>query len=212
MELGCDTTAGPKSVLTGIWRRTSLSLRGEKSEEHEEVLWLQLDSTFADLRTPRAHASCPIQAFSGHIDWSPPHITFNRDMDMNASGFDDQAELEVRDNHLIERGSILTGDTRIDYVEIWAREPRPPGKRLVQEWHAVGVCGTRFRTRCVELDGVAIVLVAAPTLGGFGCAEFERDADGWERVRQVGTLTAPSPLECVGASALRAQALAGAAR
>lgn len=123
---------------TGLWRREVITAPGFR-DETTQVLWLQTDTWYVDLRVPadRPPARGPgfagysaaelcqlakIQGFAGELAAIDGICLWRRDFDRQPPGpIPDEARCAVDGDVMIEDG------LHADYQEIWRREPGSGG-------------------------------------------------------------------------------------
>ncbi len=115
--------------FVGVWLRQSISLDGSPPGEHEQVVWLQTSSTFADLRIPKQDDGSAVEAFSGSTHWDGEMLSWLHELDWHGTfAGNDQGLIDWDDAVMVERGTMAArneaGDPIcIDYVERWAAVP-----------------------------------------------------------------------------------------
>lgn len=184
-------------ALIGVWHRLSISIADAAPFEDSDVVWLQAQLCFADLRIPldsRRSVTFPA-AFSGQTAWQEPSISFHRDLDWQQSSIEDRAELRIDGDTLIEHGMFTHEHRRIPYVETWRREHGAHGVRRVLDGRTIADGANRISMRLVEVDGTALVLKdERPLGGGFAASQFLLKNGTWHLVRHVGAVViAPPP-------------------
>lgn len=107
--------------FVGVWRRVGLGVDGGPVRPAGDVVWVQADAQFADLRVGASET----RAFAGIATWSAPSMTWSHDVDVPSPGRHpappDTGLLEGEADDLVERGSWRRGGRQESYVEHWRR-------------------------------------------------------------------------------------------
>jgi hypothetical protein len=180
--------------FVGAWVRRSISLGGAPHAEWEDVVWIQADEHFADLRLPRAGATPPDGvapepwSFSGTTTWDPPTLTWHHSLDTRrVPGSGDPLASDHGDvvwrtgdpscGELVETGHF--GD--VPYEEVWVRRVAPcAGDVLVLE-------RPDGRGRLVRVGDHSIVVCDDRPAGGFAARYDQWDGAEWVAVRTLGS-------------------------
>jgi hypothetical protein len=157
--------------VQGAWRRDGRCIDGGPWEEVSEVLWLQVGSSFCDLRTSRpgvatAHGLDLPQAFAGTVDVEDGVITFRHDLD---SLHRDPAHPDVSTVHRIAEAMYERGP---GFEERWVLSSEPDHPRAIAER---GGDDGSVLARIVRVGTTALAVWGGPDPGGAHCA----DRDGW---------------------------------
>lgn len=110
--------------LTGAWRRRSIRLGSEPEREDYDVVWIQGERGFADLRLPKNPAERPIRCFAGRATWDGSHLTWHHELDIDPvrRNAPDVGAIEYSHDVLIERGMITAREgAPAEYVEEYVR-------------------------------------------------------------------------------------------
>lgn len=184
------TTRRGDGALDGAWVRTGRSLAGAQPCEPSEVVWLQVDRYFVDVRVARGdgagtHPLDRSQAFSGTIDVEAGTVVFTHDIDTTdrEHGHEDRAEVRRDRNVLTETGP--------GYREWWAARSASGAPRGVAERRSVPT-GAQDVVVCARLLRVGELAAAAwsePAPGGATYALGEDEAGVWVTVCTVGDPT-----------------------
>jgi len=102
----------------GVWRRESLSIKGQEPFENENVFWLHAGKHFADIRWSIETGEIT-SAFAGVASWNAPEMKFQHDVDSSRVGSEDVGVLSFRDGKLIEQGEAVLENDIIPFEEIW---------------------------------------------------------------------------------------------
>jgi hypothetical protein len=124
---GASTGAGE---LTGAWKRVGLEVDGKRVKEPCEVLWLQSEKWYADIRIPVPDAG-PTEgpeslfarawAFAGAATWDPPVMTWEHMLDSEPDPSIDSNPLEVDGDVAMETGQIDWHGRTVEFCEEWHR-------------------------------------------------------------------------------------------
>lgn len=124
---GTGHHAGPvPERFRGAWRRVSLAVDGSAPAEHADVVWLQTERTYADLRIPRygyGDIVAPM-SFAGTTSWAAPFLRWSHDLDLDrgrppADG--DVGRVRWDGDDLVETGQVTEGGRAVPYTEVWRR-------------------------------------------------------------------------------------------
>jgi hypothetical protein len=162
----------------GAWARMSLAVDGATPAEHADVVWLQTEHTYADLRIPRLGYGDIVapMSFAGTTTWADPFLRWSHDLDLDPDGRlgdADVGEVHWRGDDLVETGEFADGDRSVPYTEVWRRLPASGGD-LESHWSADGTC-------VVVRTGDHALTIADERAGGGvyrACYRTRRDG-GW---------------------------------
>jgi hypothetical protein len=164
--------------FSGAWRQTSISVDGQPPRQPADVIWIQADDVYADLRVPK-HAAHPVACFAGTTTWDAPHLCWAHHLDLTSARHEDVGAMVGEGDELVEAGWSELDGRRVPYVECWEREPGSTGPllaltrrdglgTLVQAGdHALTVCDDRprggeyracYRTRVAGTWSIALTL------------------------------------------------------
>jgi hypothetical protein len=157
----------------GPWTRQSVSLAGGPFFEAQWVYWLQVGTTYADMRVPFVD-SAPTSCFAGHSDWDGDRFRWTHELDLAPSPVTDAdiGDLFWDGDYLVERG--LLG--QLGYEERWIRLPDGEG----QSEAVMGPGSCR-----VQVGGHAITIIDTRTTGGSFNAWYQRRTPGGWQVHAV---------------------------
>ena len=144
----------------GAWKRVSLALDGAAPTEHADVVWLQTERAYADLRIPRygyGDIVAPM-SFAGTTTWADPYLRWSHDLDLDAgsgagAGSDagsgpgpggsaldaDVGRVRWHGDDLVETGELTEGGRTVSYTEVW-RRVAGSASGLESHWSADGTC------------------------------------------------------------------------
>jgi hypothetical protein len=184
------TGAGP---VAGAWRRSELTIDGVVVVERCDVLWLQTDRWYADMRVPLEGSGPGIDggpessfarpwAFAGTAIWQEPVMTWNHHLDSEPDPGLDCNRLEPAGPFLVERGRIEWEGRFVPFTEEWQRIS-PAGAEMSVEAGENRIV--------VTIDRWRIEIVDHRPDGPFRAVRYERDAGGeWQ---PCGYLHRPAP-------------------
>ena len=138
-----DTEPVPER-FRGAWKRVSLAVDGDAPGEHADVVWLQTERTYADLRIPRygyGDIVAPM-SFAGTTTWADPFLRWGHDLDLDAErppGASDVGRVAWDGNDLVETGEFTDGDRAVPYTEVW-RRVADSDAGLESHWSPDGTC------------------------------------------------------------------------
>jgi hypothetical protein len=179
------------SELVGAWRRSGLLVAGRRIVDYCDVLWLQTDDWYADIRLRIARA--PIVApdgvpawlyqelsFAGTASWAAPVITWDHLIDSRPDPEIDRNPLSWEDGVVVERGTTRLDRAEVAYTEEWLRMTDDDVTRAVR--HGEGFAR-------VEVGRFAIEIRDERPSGRFTSTRYQRPhgGDDWA---EVGTVTA----------------------
>lgn len=137
--------AGPlPQRFRGAWKRVSLAVDGAPPAEHADVVWLQTERAYADLRVPHfgyGDIVAPL-SFAGTTTWADPFLRWSHDLDLDPErgpGDADVGKVRWDGDDLVESGEIVDGDRTVTYVEVWRRLP-DGGGGCESHWSDDGSC------------------------------------------------------------------------
>ncbi len=174
--------------FVGVWQRREMRIAGVLRDD-ADVLWLQANSWYADLRIPHADTGGPVEAFAGPASWADPDFTWVHEIDWLGSFPTDVGHLERDGRDLIERGTFVIDGEDAPYEERWVRGPDAPPTlvALAEPFDGAGWAAL------VRVGDHALALADAQASGGAGsgfAARREQLVDGaWTTVfsRAIGT-------------------------
>jgi hypothetical protein len=108
--------------MRGGWVRNGITLDGGEEAEDSVVWWLQAPSKHCDLRLPFG-GSDGLMAFAGTTSWAAPRLTWNPELELNPSIFEDVGVISWDGPDLMEAGVFYEDGREITYVERWQRLP-----------------------------------------------------------------------------------------
>ena len=190
--------------FVGAWQRAELRLDGAVADPDEdaEVLWLQAERWYADLRVPLVDPGGPVEAFAGPARWDDPQFTWEHHLDWLGTYPSDVGTFESDGAELVERGTFVSGDAVIEYEERWVRAG--PDTDFVVARGAVG----SGMAVLVEVGRHRLVLVDQRTDGGeFSVQRAERSGEGWSttfaRGVELGSIDVPMGAHAVVGAEIR---------
>ena len=169
--------AGP---LTGAWRRAGVIVDGVRVKDRCDVLWLQSQNWYADLRIPLPGAAggtgpasvfARAWAFAGTASWDPPLMTWEHHLDSEPEPKADSNRLELDGTAAIERGEIWWEGRAVPFCEEWRRISPPKAEMSVE------VDDDRVT---VAVGSWRIVILDERPYGPFRAHRYERNRGGWE--------------------------------
>ncbi len=188
--------------FVGVWQRREMHIAGILRDD-ADVLWLQANSWYADLRIPHVDHGGPVEAFAGPASWADPHFTWVHELDWLGTFPTDVGHLERDGRDLIERGTFVIDGEEQPYEERWVRGPEAPPTLVGLARQGGGVSGA-----LVRVGDHALALANDRTADGAGAgfaARREQLVDGvWTTVfdRAIGAEPfEPFALEGLDASA-----------
>jgi Protein HRI1 len=173
------STAQPVPArFLGAWARMSLAVDGAAPAEHADVVWLQTEHTYADLRIPRLGYGDIVapMSFAGTTTWADPFLRWSHELDLDPDGRlgdADVGRVHWHGDDLVETGELTDGDRSVPYTEVWRRLPASVVD-LESDWSADG-------TSVVVRTGDHALTIADERAGGGvyrACYRTRRD-DGW---------------------------------
>ena len=182
----------------GAWRRVSLAVDGAPPAEHADVVWLQTDRAYADLRVPHfgyGDIVAPL-SFAGTTTYAEPFLRWSHDLDLDAErgpGDADVGKVRWDGDDLVESGEIVDGERTVTYVEVW-RRLADDGGGVEAHWSADGTCVV------VRVGDHALTVADDRAAGGCYRACYRTRDDGrWSVQLALGAgatdLPAPPPTE-----------------
>jgi hypothetical protein len=169
--------AGP---LTGAWRRAGLIVDGVRVKDRCDVLWLQSQDWYADLRIPlpgAAGAAGPESvfarawAFAGTASWDPPLMTWEHHLDSEPEPRADSNRLELDGTVAIERGEIWWDGRAVPFCEEWQRiSPLKVEMSVELDDNRAAIAVGPWR----------IVIHDQRPYGPFHARRYERDGGKWQ--------------------------------
>lgn len=174
--------AGP---LVGAWCRAGLIVGGQRVKDRCEVLWLQSEDWYADIRVPApdaGEASGPESlfarpwAFGGRGRWEPPVMTWEHLLDSDPDPDTDSNRLVLDGDLAFEEGQIEWHGAAVPFCEEWQRIS-PPDAEVSTEVNANRIDIVLARWRITMLD--------ERPYGPFRATRHERGASGWKPAGQV---------------------------
>jgi len=193
-------SAGTETVperFRGAWKRVSLAVDGAAPTEHADVVWLQTECTYADLRIPRygyGDIVAPL-SFAGTTTWADPFLRWSHDLDLDESTPADSDIGRVRWNgdDLVETGEFTEGGRAVPYTEVWRRVAGSEAG-LESHWSPDRTCVV------VRTGDHALTIADDRTAGGAYRACYRTRHDGrWSVELALGAgatdLPAPPPTE-----------------
>jgi Protein HRI1 len=186
------SAGGVPAELRGVWRRRSIRVGTNAAEEPYDVVWIQGDPGFADLRLPRSESNeLAVRCFAGTAAWDGQRLTWTHDIDIDPSRRDqpDVGMIEVSSDVLLERGYTIAPDGgAVEYVEEYLRLSEPgDAVAIVAYRHADG----SLRGIRAEAGRHRLTVVDDRPVGGHLTAIYEEHADGrWSARLRFG----PEPL------------------
>jgi hypothetical protein len=151
--------------------------------ERCDVLWLQTDRWYADMRVPFGEAEpgkgggpqTPFSrpwAFAGTATWEEPMMTWDHDLDSEPDPEVDSNPLEPAGLVMVEKGLIEWEGRFVPFTEEWQRIS-PAGANMSAEAGKSRIV--------VTIDRWRIEIVDERPDGPFRAARYERDVVGeWE--------------------------------
>lgn len=119
------STDGVPADLQGVWRRTSITVGTNAAEEPYDVVWIQGDPGFADLRLPRSESGGRVvRCFAGTAAWDGERLTWTHDIDIDPArrAEPDVGVIALSGDVLLERGHTAGPDgVAVEYVEEYVR-------------------------------------------------------------------------------------------
>lgn len=182
----------------GAWKRVSLALDGAEPAEHADVVWLQTEDTYADLRIPRygyGDIVAPM-SFAGTTTWVDPYLRWSHDLDLDPDsrlGEADVGRVRWDGDDMVETGELTDGSRSVPYTEVWRRLPASAAG-LESHWSADRSC-------VVVRTGAHALTIAddRPTGGVYRACYRTHGADGWTVELALGEgaadLPAPPPTD-----------------
>jgi len=128
----------------GAWTRVSLAVDGEAPSEHADVVWLQTERTYADLRIPRYGYGDIVapQSFAGTTTWDDPLLRWSHDLDLAtdvSAGETDVGRVRWDGDDLVETGELDDDGRAVPYTEVW-RRMAGSDDGLESHWSHDGTC------------------------------------------------------------------------
>jgi hypothetical protein len=179
--------------LAGAWRRSGLTVDGVATAERCDVLWLQTDRWYADMRVPIEEAMPGIGggpetpfarpwAFAGTAIWEEPVMTWNHHLDSEPAPGVDSNRLEPAGQFMVEKGRIEWKGRFVPFTEEWQRIS-PAGAEMSAE--------AGENRMVVTIDRWRIEIVDDRPDGPFRAVRYERDVGGEWQLRAY--LNRPAP-------------------
>ena len=181
----------------GAWKRVSLAVDGAAPTEHADVVWLQTERTYADLRVPRygyGDIVAPM-SFAGTTTWADPFLRWNHALDLDdaSPGDSDVGRVRWNGDDLVETGEFTEGGRTVPYTEVWRRVGGSDSD-LESHWSPDGTCVV-VRTG----DHALTIADDRPTGGGYRACYRTRHDGRWSVELALGPgatdLPAPPPTE-----------------
>lgn len=115
--------------LQGVWQRRSIKVGADTAEEPYDVVWIQGDPGFADLRIPRAETNgLAVRCFAGTAAWDGERLTWTHDIDIDPRrrAQPDVGTIELSGDVLFESGHTIGPEgVTVEYVEEYVRVSEP---------------------------------------------------------------------------------------
>jgi hypothetical protein len=147
---------------------------GGERRDDADVVWLQAETWYADLRIPHHDAGGPVEAFAGQAAWASPAYTWFHDIDWAGSFPEDVGLIERDGRDLIERGTFTVDGAPVPYEERWERQPVAAPRLVARlEDPTVRACVVRVGDHAIALAD------ERPAGGGFAARREELVAGAW---------------------------------
>lgn len=188
--------------FVGVWLRGSISINGGPAGEHEDVVWLQTPSTFADLRVPHRPDGSPVEAFSGTTHWNGTSLHWDHELDWHGAFADtDEGHITWDGDEMLERGSMTVRDavgyrSTVTYEERWTKA-RSDGPVVALDGVSTGAIALHVRigpwalTQCrgAARFGAQLARPDAPTVhvGDPQLARVEPGHPAWTWTERAGS-------------------------
>jgi hypothetical protein len=129
--------------LIGAWRRVGLIIDGKRRVDYCDVLWLQAEEWFADIRV-RLNAQDPEPkdavslafakegSFAGTASWSAPTMTWKHLLDIRENPPIDASPVKWQNGGIIEGGTMLVDGRNVPWSEEWVRLTGEKDKPIAQ--------------------------------------------------------------------------------
>ena len=124
----------------------SLAVDGGAPTEHADVVWLQAERTYADLRIPRYGYGdiVPSMSSAGTTTWSDPFLCWSQDLDLDRGtdrslGDGDVGRVRWDGEDLVETGELTDDGRVVSYTAVWHRVADGDGG-LESHWSPDGGC------------------------------------------------------------------------
>jgi hypothetical protein len=127
-----STTEPVPARFRGAWTRVSLAVDGAPPSEHADVVWLQTERDYADLRVPHLGYGDIVapMSFAGTTTWTDPFLRWGHHLDLDPGrgpGDADVGRVRWAGDDLVETGEFADGGRRVAYEEVWRRLPNAGG-------------------------------------------------------------------------------------
>ena len=122
--------------LVGAWRRTGLIIGGLRQIDFCDVLWIQGEAWFADLRLRigdlgpdeddpiASHYGRP-RAFAGRSRWLDPILQWDHEIDIDLTPGPDANRISWERGGIVERGTRQRAGLDVPWAEEWIRVSTP---------------------------------------------------------------------------------------
>lgn len=126
-----DTSLLPEKLI-GAWRRTGLIIDGQRRVDYCDVLWLQGEQWFADIRLrlndqdPQPGDGVAVDfategAFAGIARWSEPTMSWEHILDVRDEPPTDVSPVKWQNGGIIEGGTMNWQGRQVPWAEEWVR-------------------------------------------------------------------------------------------
>ena len=175
-----DTTVPNK--LVGAWVRESIQMEGETPKENSDVIWLQSQGYYGDIRISLANLNIEPESFSGGVNWEVPHLTFQHDLDFHNEGLD-IGRVDWDGDVLLEHATFEMVGKRYECKERWLRQTAlsPATRVFEQRAHSGELLGMLIR-----VDNHILMMVSGIS---FNSAYWLIEDNRWKWQWGLGELT-----------------------
>ena len=105
-------------VTNKAFRRVYMKIADNPSFEDQDVLWLQADGWYADIRIKLDGSG--FSSFGGRVTWRRPKLTFHHDLDLGSGFPEDIGTISLTSFGCIENGEFVNGGEVIPFEEKWS--------------------------------------------------------------------------------------------
>lgn len=179
-------TAIPNELM-GAWRRIGLIIDGKRRVDYCDVLWLQSEEWFADIRLrlstqgpdPKdtvAVAFAKEGSFAGTASWADSTMTWKHLLDIRENPPIDASPVKWQKGGIIEGGTMLVDGRSVPWAEEWVRLTNEKDKPI-----------TRLNSgyAYIEVGSYAIEVKDSRPDGCFEAVRSDCVADKWTRIGSV---------------------------